>query len=85
MEYLREYTFITRQEYSNLTGVLKTKAAHELRQWFMEDKILPRSPQMPLFPSRMPQGITILMPAPWGSFNSFFIRLLSKPSSGQVS
>ena len=39
MEYLKEYTFITRQEYSNLTGVLKTKAAHELRQWFMEDKI----------------------------------------------
>ena len=27
MEYLKEYTFITRQEYSNLTGVLKTKAA----------------------------------------------------------
>ena len=39
MEYQKEYTFITRQEYSNLTGVLKTKAAHELRQWFMEDKI----------------------------------------------
>ena len=53
--------------------------------WISSKGTLPRSPQMPLFPSRMPQGITILMPAPWGSFNSFFIRLLSKPSSGQVS
>lgn len=38
-EYLKEHTFITRQEYSELTGLLKTKAANELRQWSKEKKI----------------------------------------------
>lgn len=38
-EYLKTHTFITQQEYSNLTGLLKTKAATELRQWYMEEKI----------------------------------------------
>lgn len=37
--YLKEHTFITRKEYTNLTGLLKTKAANELRQWYYEKKI----------------------------------------------
>lgn len=38
-DYLKEHSFITRQEYSGLTGLLKTKAANELRQWYKEKKI----------------------------------------------
>jgi predicted histone-like DNA-binding protein len=38
-EYLKKHGFITRQEYSSLTGLLKTKAANELRQWYNEKKI----------------------------------------------
>lgn len=38
-EYLKKHTFITRKEYSSLTGLLKTKAASELRQWDKEKKI----------------------------------------------
>lgn len=37
--YLKEHPFITRKEYSNLTGLLKTKAANELREWSMSKKI----------------------------------------------
>lgn len=46
---------------------------------------LHRSPQMPFSPSRMPQGMTMLISAPQGRFSSFFSRLLSSPSSGHVS
>ena len=37
--YLDKHGFITRAQYSELTGVLKTKAAAELRQWSEEGKI----------------------------------------------
>ena len=37
--YLDKHGFITRAQYSELTGVLKTKAATELRQWSEEGKI----------------------------------------------
>ena len=39
LEYLDKHGFITRSQYSELTGVLKTKAAAELRQWYQEGKI----------------------------------------------
>lgn len=38
-EYLKEHTIITRKEYSALTGLLKSKAADELREWSKEQKI----------------------------------------------
>ena len=62
MEYLREYTFITRQEYPVLFISYDR---------FHRKELLPRSPKCLCSPSCMPQGITILMPAPWGSFISF--------------
>ena len=37
--YLDKQGFITRSQYSELTGILKTKAAAELRQWYQEGKI----------------------------------------------
>ena len=37
--YLDKHGFITRAQYSGLTGILKTKAAAELRQWSEEGKI----------------------------------------------
>ena len=37
--YLDKHGFITRAQYSELTGILKTKAAAELRQWSEEGKI----------------------------------------------
>ena len=39
LTYLDKHGFITRAQYSELTGVLKTKAAAELRQWSEEGKI----------------------------------------------
>ena len=38
-EYLDKNGYITRSDYSELTGLLKTKAASELRQWYLEGKI----------------------------------------------
>ena len=37
--YLDKHGFITRSEYSELTGLLKTKAATELKKWYQEKKI----------------------------------------------
>ena len=37
--YLKEHSVITCQEYCTLTGLLKTKAANELRRWSSEKKI----------------------------------------------
>jgi len=37
--YLDKHGYITRSEYSELTGLLKTKAANELRKWYQEKKI----------------------------------------------
>ena len=38
-DHLDKNGYITRSEYSELTGLLKTKAAGELRQWYQEGKI----------------------------------------------
>ena len=38
-DYLQKNGFITRTNYSELTGLLKTKAAIELRTWYQEGKI----------------------------------------------
>lgn len=38
-DYLDKHGYITRTEYSGLTGLLKTKAAYELRKWHQEGKI----------------------------------------------
>lgn len=38
-QHLEQHGFITRSEYSELTGLLKTKAAGELRKWYKEGKI----------------------------------------------
>ncbi len=38
-DYLDTHGYITRADYSELTGLLKTKAAGELRQWHQEGKI----------------------------------------------
>ena len=38
-DYLDKHGYITRAEYSELTGLLKTKAANELRKWYQEKKI----------------------------------------------
>ncbi len=38
-DYLDAHGYITRTEYSELTGLLKTKAAGELRKWYLERKI----------------------------------------------
>ncbi|MBQ3609796.1 MAG: HU family DNA-binding protein [Bacteroidaceae bacterium] len=38
-EYLDKHGYITRSEYSELTGLLKTKAAAELKNWYQEQKI----------------------------------------------
>ena len=38
-EHLKSHRFITRKEYSDLTGLLKDKAAKELLQWYREKKI----------------------------------------------
>lgn len=38
-EYLDKHGYITRTEYTQLTGLLKTKAANELRNWYLERKI----------------------------------------------
>ena len=37
--YLDKHGYITRSEYSELTGLLKTKAAMELKKWYQEMKI----------------------------------------------
>ena len=37
--YLDKHGFITRSEYSELTGLLKTKASTELKKWYQEKKI----------------------------------------------
>ena len=37
--YLDKHGFITRTQYTELTGLLKTKAAGELRKWYLEGKI----------------------------------------------
>lgn len=37
--YLDKHGFITRAEYSELTGLLKTKASTELKKWYQEKKI----------------------------------------------
>lgn len=37
--HLEKNGYITRSEYSRLTGLLKTKAAGELRKWYQEGKI----------------------------------------------
>ena len=37
--YLKEHSIITCKEYCALTGLLKTKAGSELRQWSSEKKI----------------------------------------------
>lgn len=39
MTHLDEHGYITRGDYSGLTGLLKTKAAGELRKWYLEGKI----------------------------------------------
>ncbi|WP_455671574.1 HU family DNA-binding protein [Phocaeicola sp.] len=44
--YLKEHTFITRKEYSGLTGLLKTKAANELREW-EDNKLIVRKGRVP--------------------------------------
>lgn len=38
-DYLDKHGYITRSEYSELTGLLKTKAAAELKGWYQEKKI----------------------------------------------
>ena len=38
-DYLDKHGYITRAEYSELTGLLKTKAAAELKKWYQEGKI----------------------------------------------
>lgn len=38
-DYLDKHGYITRAEYSELTGLLKTKAAAELKKWYQEKKI----------------------------------------------
>lgn len=38
-DYLEKHGYITRAEYSELTGLLKTKAAGELKKWYQEGKI----------------------------------------------
>jgi hypothetical protein len=38
-DYLDKYGFITRSSYSELTGLLKTKASTELKKWYQEKKI----------------------------------------------
>ena len=38
-DHLNKNGYITRSEYSELTGLLKTKAAGELRSWYQEGKI----------------------------------------------
>lgn len=37
--YLDKHGYITRSDYSKITGLLKTKAANELREWYEEGKI----------------------------------------------
>lgn len=37
--HLDKHGYITRAEYSELTGLLKTKAAGELKKWYLEKKI----------------------------------------------
>ena len=37
--YLDKHSFITRSEYSELTGLLKTKASTELKKWYQEKRI----------------------------------------------
>ena len=37
--YLDKHGFITRSEYSELTGLLKTKASTELKKWYQEKRI----------------------------------------------
>ena len=39
MAHLDKHGYITRADYSELTGLLKTKAAGELRKWYLEGKI----------------------------------------------
>ena len=38
-DYLEKNGYITRTQYSELTGVLKTKASIELKKWYLEGKI----------------------------------------------
>lgn len=38
-DYLNKNGYISRSEYSELTGLLKTKAANELRKWYQEGRI----------------------------------------------
>lgn len=38
-DYLDKHGYITRAQYTELTGLLKTKAAGELREWYLEGKI----------------------------------------------
>ena len=38
-KHLEKHGYITRKEYSELTGLLKTKASVELRKWYLEGKI----------------------------------------------
>lgn len=38
-DYLDKHGYITRAQYTELTGLLKTKAAGELRKWYLEGKI----------------------------------------------
>lgn len=38
-DYLDKHGYITRSEYSELTGLLKTKASTELKKWYQEKKI----------------------------------------------
>ena len=38
-DYLDKHGFITRKDYSELTGLLKTKAAEELKKWYQEKRI----------------------------------------------
>lgn len=38
-DYLDKYGFITRSGYSELTGLLKTKASTELKKWYQEKRI----------------------------------------------
>ena len=37
--YLNKHGFITRRDYSELTGLLKTKASTELKKWYQEKRI----------------------------------------------
>lgn len=39
VEHLKQKGFITRSGYSELTGLLKTKASIELKKWYLEGKI----------------------------------------------